>query len=837
MDTFNVELPDGRVLEGIPVGTTRAQIEAKIGKVSETAEPAKPISIGAELGKVADKTLRGGALALPGMMGDAAMWASQKLQEGAATAYNRVGAKTGAYAPDAKMPDPVRMWPSDALAEMTGGPIGKPETGVGKTVAGVGETTVGTMMGAGPASKLKSLAILGAASGLGAETGAALLGDSPGVRMTGGLAGGLPVGIAQAYKGNNTAKVAREVFAGISDDELEAAIQTAAKSKTAGLDLLPNQALGRESNLDALVSALASTKEGKNTTNTLRSQPLQIQLETELLKSKLPGETRALRDINNRGQETATALIEAAKRMRTDNWKKAFDTELSAIQAGPKANLDAAIAQAKAKADELTTAKRTDAAAQATYQKDLASRQAVVDAIEAQKAAPPPIPSGIGSKQGILLDDAGRGEAASQKLLEYQAKQAQLRGQGTILDSQGNPINTAPQLPPMPGSPAMQTPGALQALEAAQRNVDGARGVLAGTTEVSAAAMTKVYDKLTRLAEANGNPAIKASLLKLREGMVTEEGYVTDATKLNELLKYSSSLTKLVNMQTTGLDAGASKYVNGIIAGLRDDFGKSFSPLRKANESYAANTEVDALKKSVIGELAGRAGAKADVNAPQGKLFSVFNAGTHPEATRSEILSMQAGLAKSDPTVFTDAAKTWLSTKISDAFEGKGARTAPNIAARLTDALGSPQQASSASQGLKDTLVGMARSEKLPDNTYLALPKFLNYVAMAVERPNTGGLTSQGINELAKSSIFGRMGQVSIMTPFRQPVIAYVERLGSNTKAELDRLLTTPEGIRMLHTLSKTSPHSDTGRKAIELFLSTDAAAQSGTELSPAVNQ
>ena len=703
MDTFNVELPDGRVLEGIPVGTTRAQIEAKIGKVSETVEPAKPISIGAELGKVADKIGRGGAFTFPGMAGDAVVWSAQKLREGAATAYNRVGAKTGAYTPDAKMPDPVRMWPSDALAEITGGPIGKPETGIGKTVAGVGETIVGTMMGAGPASKLKSLATLGAASGLGAETGAAFFGDSPGVRMAGGLAGGLPVGIAQAYKGNNTAKVAREVFAGISDDELEAAIQTAAKSKTAGLDLLPNQALGRESNLDALVSALASTKEGKNTTNTLRSQPLQIQLETELLKSKLPGETRALRDINNRGQETASDVIKQGQKQATAAWQAAAP-QGAVIPESALAAFDKQLAQIAARYPNTARA------------------EMVNDVRTAIRNQQPPTPA------STVLGPDGRPAIAAQK------------GPTFLTD-------------------ALQAKGAiddvLQNFGARKLNTPGTTG---------------------------------------------------------KELQTAQEIRELFNKQGGVLETHAPDLV-------------------AANRAYenVMNTVVNPTKKSIIGELAGRSGAVADVNAPQGKLFSVFNAGTHPEATRSEILSMQAGLAKSDPTVFTDAAKTWLSTKISDAFEGKGARTAPNIAARLTDALGSPQQASSASQGLKDTLVGMARSEKLPDETYLALPKFLHYVALATERPsNTGGITSEAIKELASSSVFGSLGHVSALTFLRQPLLAYSRLLGRNTQTEIDRLLTSPEGIRMLHTLSKTSPHSDTGRKAIELFLSTDAAAQSG---------
>jgi len=35
---MDVLLPDGRILTGVPEGTTRAQIEAKIGRVEQTSQ-------------------------------------------------------------------------------------------------------------------------------------------------------------------------------------------------------------------------------------------------------------------------------------------------------------------------------------------------------------------------------------------------------------------------------------------------------------------------------------------------------------------------------------------------------------------------------------------------------------------------------------------------------------------------------------------------------------------------------------------------------------------------------------------------------------------------------
>lgn len=66
---MDVQLPDGRILTGIPEGTTRAQIEAKIGRVAQPEQSKQPEQK-FSLGNIAGRTLRAGVtgLATPATM-------------------------------------------------------------------------------------------------------------------------------------------------------------------------------------------------------------------------------------------------------------------------------------------------------------------------------------------------------------------------------------------------------------------------------------------------------------------------------------------------------------------------------------------------------------------------------------------------------------------------------------------------------------------------------------------------------------------------------------------------------------------------------------------------
>lgn len=674
-----VKMPNGQLVDmpDNPTPQQQAALRAILSKgATATAAPAKegPSLLG-ETARVLDKSVRGGLLSLPGLIGDAAVggpnWIARKTGLVEDTPANTPG------------PEGYMAWPSDALATITGGKIAEPETATGKVAGNVGAAVTSALTGTPGVASLKTAATqlpmsakIGLGAGLGAEGAGAVFEDNPIAKFLGGLAGGFGTAGVSLYRTNNVDKVARKVFEGISRSEVLDALQTQKDSAKAGLPLTLSQAMGRETNLDALVAGLANSSEGVNTLNTLRAQPLDIRLGMEVAAGQLPGKVRATQDLANRSQEVATKLIDKAKRFRTDSWQKAYD-------------------------------------------------------------------------DGLLQ---------------------------------------------------------------------------AGEFVVPEKAVAAAYEKLTNLAAGVG-PTKKKLLLQLRENLVNEEGFITEPLLLNDILKDAAGRLKPVNLATAGMDAGAAKWVGKQIGALRDDFGAAFEPIKKANAAYQANTPaVDELKKSFVGALAGKSGALVDVNAPQGKLLRLFDQGTQPKATRSEILTTLRQLNKQDPELVLDASKTWITTKLDQALNSPGARDAPTIAKAMVHAFGSPQKTSAQTQGLSDVLAGMAEAQKLPPEALQGLPKFLNYVAMAVDRPSTtAGVTASEIAGMAAESAVGRVGHASKLTLLRQPILAYTDRLSSNTRAEVDRLLSSPEGIQMLYELSRTSPWTEPGQRAITAFIAGTA--------------
>lgn len=831
-----VKMPDGQLVDmpDNPTPQQQAALRAILSKgATATAVPAKegPSLLG-ETARVLDKSVRGGLLSLPGLIGDAAVggpnWIARKTGLVEDTPANTPG------------PEGYMAWPSDALATITGGKIAEPETATGKVAGNVGAAVTSALTGTPGVASLKTAATqlpmpakIGLGAGLGAEGAGAVFEDNPIAKFLGGLAGGFGTAGVSLYRADNVDKVARKVFEGISRSEVLDALQTQKDSAKAGLPLTLSQAMGRETNLDALVAGLANSSEGVNTLNTLRAQPLDIRLGMEVAAGQLPGKVRATQDLANRSQEVATKLIDEAKRFRTDSWQRAFDDELTKLQTNPIASLDQAIKLASKHADELAAAKMVDQIALTKAREldasNLAAQQQARKALEDALSEPAPIPSGVGAIQGRLLTDSQRGAVSDNLLHSWEARQAQLLGQGTIVGADGRPLQTAPSIPEVilqEPSIKLQAPKAAAALKDAEKEVTAARARLAATTEVPQQAVQKVYQRLTNLAEQAGPRTAKQNLLlDLRNRLVTDEGYLTNASQLNEVLKDFTNGLKPVNLATKGIDAGTAKWVGAQVGGIRDSLGQAFTPFQKANQAFQANTPaVDELKKSFVGALAGKSGALVDVNAPQGKLLRLFDQGTQPKATRSEILTTLRQLNKQDPELVLDAGKTWITTKLDQALNSPGARDAPMIAKAMVHAFGSPQKTSAQTQGLSDVLAGMAEAQKLPPEALQGLPKFLNYVAMAVDRPSTtAGVTASEIAGMEAESAVGRIGHVSKLTWLRQPILAYTARLSSNTRAEVDRLLSSPEGIQMLYELSRTSPWTEPGQRAITAFIAGTA--------------
>lgn len=409
------------------------------------------------------------------------------------------------------------------------------------------------------------------------------------------------------------------------------------------------------------------------------------------------------------------------------------------------------------------------------------------------------------------------------------------------------------QMANLPGQIRMPQVLANNAQEAATAAVDAAKrartnawqkayddGLLqSGQLTVPETAVAAAYQKLTDLANSVPNTSKSKMLMDLRERLATPDGFITEPLQLNEILKDAAGRLKPVNLATSGLDAGAAKWVGKQVSALRDDFGNAFEPIQKANAAYqAATPAVDALKKSVVGRIAGRAGAQDAIESPQTKLFGVFDKGTVPGATSSEILTMEKAFRNAgQPEVFQDAAKSWLAGKVSSALKSTDNRMPENIGERLRVAFGDPRQLDQTSKGFEDVLAGLARSQGAPEAQYVkGFKHFMEIVSDAARRPGSvRGVTPGEVKEMASEGVFKRLGQVSVMTPIRQPALKWASFLEADALSTMDKLLTTPEGVATLVKLGKQPPYSHAAVTTMATFLGTNAAVQGGEQNPPGI--
>lgn len=409
------------------------------------------------------------------------------------------------------------------------------------------------------------------------------------------------------------------------------------------------------------------------------------------------------------------------------------------------------------------------------------------------------------------------------------------------------------QMANLPGQIRMPQVLANNAQEAATAAIDAAKrartnawqkayddGLLqSGQLTVPETAVAAAYQKLTDLANSVPNTSKSKMLMDLRERLVTPDGFITEPLQLNEILKDAAGRLKPVNLATSGLDAGAAKWVGKQISALRDDFGNAFEPIQKANAAYqAATPAVDALKKSVVGRIAGRTGAQDAIEALQARLFSVFEKGTVPGATSSEILTLEKAFRKAgQPEVFQDAAKSWIAGKVSTALKSTDNRMPENIGERLRVAFGDPRQLDQTSKGFEDVLAGLARSQGVPEAQYVkGFKNFMEIVSDAARRPGSvRGVTPGEVKEMASEGVFKRLGQVSVMTPIRQPALKWASFLEADALSTMDKLLTTPEGVATLVKLGKQPPKSHAAVTTMATFLGTNAAVQGGEPNSPGI--
>lgn len=258
------------------------------------------------------------------------------------------------------------------------------------------------------------------------------------------------------------------------------------------------------------------------------------------------------------------------------------------------------------------------------------------------------------------------------------------------------------------------------------------------------------------------------------------------------------------------------------------------TPLREARSAarQVFVDEVNPLKKSVIGRLAGLGGAIEDREAVVGRLTQLFARGT-PDAKSSEILALERTLRGVDRTLFVDAVKSHLTDKLRAIGPTEGARDTVDFAAQVKRAISAnPAQ----EQGLRDMLAGVARSAGVPEKE--VVDGFMNFVKLstaAADRPiNLSGLPLEDLKQVAGNSaretaLHGLFGLLA--------AVGKKIRMGLSEDAfrTMDRLLSTPEGIETLQKLARTPILSRKAETAITTFFASQGAPDPSTGPAPGV--
>lgn len=317
----------------------------------------------------------------------------------------------------------------------------------------------------------------------------------------------------------------------------------------------------------------------------------------------------------------------------------------------------------------------------------------------------------------------------------------------------------------------------------------------------------------------DGRPLVEAT---------PETRYLTDAMQLRSALEDSLSTFGSRKLNTPGLDATNLRRAQEVREAFKAVLEQHAPKLSQANAAYSQvmSDVVAPMKQSVVGRVAGRTGFDAEREAVTSRVFGVLDKGTTPGASTSEILTLEKAL-RNQPNgkeAFQDAVKTWMSNKISEATARQGGRPSEHTAANLEKVfMGNDVK----SQGFKDMLVALARSQGMADSALLpGMQNMLRITSAAARRPGTvAGVTAQGLEEASRSRLFGGVGNFSAIQPVRQPFKYIDDALNADAYSFLDKLLTTPEGVDTLIKLGKQPVMSTAAVNTLATFAATAATA------------
>lgn len=675
-------------------------------------------------------------------------------------------------------------------------------------------------------------AVTGVAGGVGSQLSANAFGEGLVPRLLGGLVGGVGAGygtkrLTDAVR-PNTATLAREAMQGVPPELVAKAKAFMESSAAQGVTVDLAQALeavgAPASNITTIRNVLANNKSGDKVQETLRNQPTELSIRATTAVGRMPGNVYGEQQAANNLAETATQRIADVKQARTDQWSETLNDAIAALRASKLPAVTSAVAdlrrlgaarqQLEAQIPQLQAALRAaqgqDAAAVAAANAKIAAVREQIKNLQSFT-----LPRGATqTNRGSLMQLPQRGESIGYDSLSREA-------QANNLERNLPPkVAAAPSLPTLTAE--QQLAEHLKKVDAAKTaevvgmdSLNAARADLKTATHVPAESVANEVTRLQRLAEQTPRTP-KAALLT---DLANRLNGLTRADQINEVLKAAVAKTKMINLDTPGVDAGTAKFLQAQVDNVRKNFETTFTPYQQANAGFRQFTQdvVNPLKQGPVGQLATPRGYKPDMQASVAKMNGLFSAGVDPQAKISPIRQAATELAKVDKEAFADAAKTYYSGKVASAFDPTIAgapATNADAAQRLWNSLFVNEKQY---QGMKDTVAAVAKTHGLSERDAVrGLENFAQITKALKSRPaSVGGVSREDVFRMSGKNYGADAFRVFGFLPFERVARKLEDFTMSNVFSDFDNILTTPEGADMLIKLSKVPAISN---KAITLL-------------------
>ena len=247
----------------------------------------------------------------------------------------------------------------------------------------------------------------------------------------------------------------------------------------------------------------------------------------------------------------------------------------------------------------------------------------------------------------------------------------------------------------------------------------------------------------------------------------------------------------------------------GQVKGLAGELNRKFQELspgvQKAAGEFKRITDevVNPLKQGPIGTLNQARGYTPDTQAMVSKFEGLLNKGTTSK-TVSDIRTAAKELGKVDPEAFRDSFKGWISSKIQDAFE-EGVGNTPLTKADPEVLYNTVFKSQKQWQGIKDATAEIALQQgNKPEEVIRGLENLRQLTIAMKNRPDPiGGVSPSDLKQLGGNSNIANAVRVMSFLPVNRLGEGIERATFGKTLSQLDTILTSPEGAKMLIELGK----------------------------------